>query len=53
MIKFLDLQKINNRFREEFQTAFSKSLDDAHFILGDNVTKFENEFAKYLSLIHI
>ncbi len=47
MIKFLDLQKINNRFREEFQTAFSKSLDDAHFILGDNVTKFENEFAKY------
>ncbi|WP_178987735.1 DegT/DnrJ/EryC1/StrS family aminotransferase [Winogradskyella schleiferi] len=47
MIKFLDLHKINNRFRDAFQAAFSKSLDDAHFILGNNVTKFENEFAAY------
>ncbi|WP_179005513.1 DegT/DnrJ/EryC1/StrS family aminotransferase [Winogradskyella forsetii] len=47
MIKFLDLHKINNRFRDAFQTAFSKSLDDAHFILGKNVTKFENDFAAY------
>ena len=47
MIKFLDLHKINNRFREDFQASFSKSLDDAHFILGHNVTNFENEFAAY------
>jgi len=47
MIKFLDLHKINNRFRDEFQSAFSKSLDDSHFILGNNVTIFENEFATY------
>ncbi len=47
MIKFLDLYKINQRFRDEFQEAFRKSLDDSHFILGHNVTKFENEFAAY------
>ena len=47
MIKFLDLHKINNRFRDEFQASFSKSLDDAHFILGKNVSNFENEFAAY------
>ena len=47
MIKFLDLHKINNRYRDEFQNAFKKSLDDAHFILGENVSKFENEFAQY------
>lgn len=47
MIKFLDLHKINNRFRNELQESFNKSLDDAHFILGTNVTTFENEFAAY------
>ncbi|WP_179320860.1 DegT/DnrJ/EryC1/StrS family aminotransferase [Winogradskyella helgolandensis] len=47
MIKFLDLYKINNRFRDAFQASFSKSLDDAHFILGNNVSTFENEFAAY------
>jgi dTDP-4-amino-4,6-dideoxygalactose transaminase len=47
MISFLDLHKINGRFRDEFQSVFSTALDDAQFILGANVTKFENEFAAY------
>jgi len=47
MIKFLDIHKINNRFRDEFQTSFSKSLDDAYFVLGKNVTNFEHEFSAY------
>jgi len=47
MIKFLDIHKINNRFRDEFKVSFTKSLDDSHFILGDNVSKFEKEFAAY------
>lgn len=47
MISFLDLHKINDRFRDQFQTVFGKSLDDAHFILGANVAQFENEFAAY------
>lgn len=47
MIKFLDLHKINNRFRKEFENSFKQSLNDAHFILGSNVSNFENDFATY------
>jgi dTDP-4-amino-4,6-dideoxygalactose transaminase len=47
MITFLDLHKINERFREELQNAFNKALDDSHFILGNNVSKFESEYATY------
>lgn len=47
MIKFLDLHKINNRFRDELKTSFSKSLNDSYYILGNNVSKFEKEFADY------
>ncbi|WP_296380978.1 DegT/DnrJ/EryC1/StrS family aminotransferase [Winogradskyella sp.] len=52
MITFLDLYKINQRFRNEFQSAFSKALDDSHFILGENVSKFESEFADYCDTKH-
>ena len=47
MIKFLDLHKINDRFRDDFKAAFSQSLDTAHFILGKNVSQFETQFANY------
>lgn len=47
MIKFLDLHKINNRFKEALETSFSKSLDTSYYILGPNVDKFEREFANY------
>ncbi|BAO76632.1 DegT/DnrJ/EryC1/StrS family aminotransferase [Winogradskyella sp. PG-2] len=52
MIKFLDLHKINQRFQDEFQIIFSKSLEDSYFILGKNVTRFENEFADYCGAKH-
>jgi len=47
MIKFLDLHRINNRFRDDFEAAFRLSLDSSQFILGHNVLKFESEFAQY------
>ena len=47
MIKFLDLHKINHRFRKEFETSFSNALDASYFILGPNVNKFEDNFAAY------
>ncbi|WP_299364554.1 DegT/DnrJ/EryC1/StrS aminotransferase family protein [Winogradskyella sp.] len=52
MIKFLDLHKINNRFRDAFETSFNNSLDASHFILGSNVSRFENEFARYCGTKH-
>ncbi|WP_426431009.1 DegT/DnrJ/EryC1/StrS family aminotransferase [Winogradskyella sp. HB-48] len=47
MIPFLDLHKINNRFREELEASFAKSLETSYYILGPNVKTFETEFANY------
>ncbi|WP_179344017.1 DegT/DnrJ/EryC1/StrS family aminotransferase [Winogradskyella ursingii] len=47
MIKFLDLHKINDRFRDEFHHVLNQSLNASNYILGENVSKFEAEFAEY------
>jgi dTDP-4-amino-4,6-dideoxygalactose transaminase len=52
MIKFLDLQKINNAYSSEFQAAFSKVLESGWYILGNEVGKFEKEFADYCGTTH-
>lgn len=52
MIKFLDLQAINTRFEEEFNEVFKSFLDSGYYILGDEVKKFEGEFAQYCGVNH-
>lgn len=47
MIKFLDLHKINLRFKDEFNSQFTNFLDSGTYILGDSVSGFENDFANY------
>ncbi|MEP5340503.1 MAG: DegT/DnrJ/EryC1/StrS family aminotransferase [Algibacter sp.] len=47
MIKFLDLKRINNRFKNEFKIEFDKFLDTGQYILGNQVDCFEKEFANY------
>ena len=47
MIPFLDLQRLNGRFREEFTEALSRMLEGGWLILGEEVTQFESEFAHY------
>lgn len=47
MIKFLDLHKINARFKDEFAMQYTKFLDSGNYILGDHVACFEKEFAEY------
>ena len=47
MIPFLDLHKINERFHPEFQLRFKDFLDSGYYILGNNVTAFETNFAQY------
>ena len=46
MIKFLDLEKINNRFREEIDARIKSILDKGLYILGDEVRNFEDNFAR-------
>ena len=47
MIHFLDLHKINARFEPEFQNRFKAFLDSGYYILGNEVARFEADFARY------
>ncbi|AOC95285.1 dTDP-3-amino-3,6-dideoxy-alpha-D-galactopyranose transaminase [Flavobacterium anhuiense] len=47
MIKFLDLYQINQNHREDLVTAFERVLDSGWYIMGKELTKFEEEFANY------
>nr|WP_242133365.1 DegT/DnrJ/EryC1/StrS family aminotransferase [Aestuariivivens marinum] len=47
MIKFLDLHKVNMRFQKEFMDSFQSFLDSGNYILGDQVNKFEQDYAIY------
>ena len=52
MIKFLDLQKINNRYRREFDERIGKVLDRGWYILGEEDKNFEKNFAEYIGVKH-
>lgn len=47
MIKFLDLEKINNRFRTEIDARIKTILDKGWYLLGEEHEKFTKNFAKY------
>lgn len=46
-IPFLDLFKVNERFRDEINEAINSVLDSGWYILGKEVDAFEKEFANY------
>ena len=47
MIKFLDLGKINERFRAEIDAAVKRVLDSGWYLLGTEIERFEQAFATY------
>lgn len=47
MIKFLDLLNINKRFEAAFQERFNDFLGSGRYILGNEVERFEKDFATY------
>ncbi|MGL2967008.1 DegT/DnrJ/EryC1/StrS family aminotransferase [Flavobacterium sp. XGLA_31] len=52
MIKFLDLQKINIQYQDQFQKKLQLILEKGWFVLGDEVKTFERDFAKYCGTKH-
>jgi len=52
MINFLDLKKINLRYEEELVNRFREVLQSGWYILGQQVTAFENSFAAYCDVKH-
>ena len=52
MIKFLDLKKINERFRGELDAAAKRMLDSGWYLLGKEIEQFEADFAAYCGVKH-
>ena len=52
MIKFLDLEKINNRFRAEIDKRIKSILDKGWYLQGEWDKTFEEHFAKYCGVKH-
>ena len=52
MIKFLDLKKINERFRGELDAAAKRMLDSGWYLLGKEIERFEADFAAYCGVKH-
>ena len=46
-VKFLDLKAINKRDELKFKDVFNNFLESGQYILGEDVSYFENKFAKY------
>jgi len=47
MLEYENLGKLNAPFFEEYKNSFEKTLNSGWYILGENVRKFEEEFAEY------
>jgi len=52
MIKFLDLKKVNDAHGEEISAAIQRVLDSGWYLLGEEVSSFEREFADYCGTKH-
>ena len=52
MIEFLSLKKVNERHKQELLDATEKVIGSGWFILGEQVKKFEQEFAAYCGTEH-
>jgi len=52
MIPFLDLKKINAQYKAELKEACSRVIDSGWYVLGNEVTEFEKEFATFCETKH-
>ena len=53
MIFFSNPQAQYNTYKKEIDAAIQKVLSGNQFILGENVSAFEEEFAKYIGVDHV
>ncbi len=52
MIKFLDLQKINQQYATELKQAATEVIDSGRYLMGEKLNKFENNFGEYIGVKH-
>lgn len=47
-ILFTDLKREYRKFKRKYNQAFTKVLSNSNFVLGDEVSSFENEFSSFI-----
>ena len=52
MIKFLDINKITERYSSEIHSAALRIIDSGWYLLGEEVKAFEEEYASYIGAKH-
>jgi len=52
MIEYENLAKLNKPFFAEYEQKFKETLESGWYILGNNVKKFEEEFASFCNSKH-
>ena len=52
MIKFLDLQKINAQYAAELKQVAAEVIDSGWFLMGEKLSHFEQELARYVGASH-
>jgi dTDP-4-amino-4,6-dideoxygalactose transaminase len=52
MVKFLDIQKITQSFEPQLSEATGRVVRRGWFLLGEEATGFEGEYAKYIGARH-
>ncbi|MGI2186062.1 DegT/DnrJ/EryC1/StrS family aminotransferase [Shewanella oncorhynchi] len=52
MINFLDLKAINNQYQQELKDACARVIDSGWYIMGNELSQFEVEFAAYCGTKH-
>lgn len=53
MINFLDLKNVNSRYQQELKDACSRVIDSGWYIMGNELSQFENEFSNYCGVKHV
>jgi dTDP-4-amino-4,6-dideoxygalactose transaminase len=48
MIKFLDLQKLNNQYQDEISTAIKNVINSGWYLLGEENKKFEEAYSSFI-----
>jgi dTDP-4-amino-4,6-dideoxygalactose transaminase len=52
MIKFLDLQKINNQYAKDLKAVAAEVIDSGWYLLGERCKTFEKELSDYTQVPH-
>lgn len=52
MINFLDLKAVNSQYQAELKEACARVIDSGWYIMGNELAKFEMEFANYCGTKH-